>query len=36
MVVAFTVIYIHSLVVYKTKNYLLVYLDNCVNKTVNK
>ena len=33
---SFTVIYIGSLLVYKNKYYLQVYLDNCAYKIVNK
>ena len=33
---SFTVISIDSLLVYKNKDYLQVYLDNCAYKIVNK
>ena len=33
---SFTVIFIDSLLVYKNKYYLQVYLDNCAYKIVNK
>ena len=33
---SFTVTSIHSLLVYKSKYYLQVYLDNCVHKILDK